>query len=136
MKGVIDSYLFFRDKVIGLIPGFTWQTPSLIVSGLSGTGTRAVSVSASGAFGVAVTPTITERTNSASVGAGAGASVTAACNAGEIVTGGGFRHSSVASTLITTVSAPSGNGWEINLRNTSAGSETATAYALCMTVPI
>lgn len=61
--------------------------------------------------------------------AGGFAFATANCPSGLVPTGGGGRTSST-STFITD-SAPTAAGWEVGVRNTSAGEASAYAYVVC-----
>lgn len=70
------------------------------------------------------------RTNATSVAKGANGSVTANCAAGEQVLGGGGQPDHFGTEM--TSSKPQGNGWLYQAVNNTGGTETITAYAVCL----
>lgn len=75
--------------------------------------------------------TVNVRTDSDSIAAAGGTqTLTANCNAGEKLIGGGHSASSFLTSNVT--SRPFNNGWFVAYRNADANSQTVTAYALCL----
>jgi hypothetical protein len=75
--------------------------------------------------------TIISVTNSVSVATNSNAGVTATCPAGTTVISGGGQPSSWNVPVVSTLR--SGNGWLYQARNTTATTQTLTAYAYCLT---
>jgi hypothetical protein len=66
-----------------------------------------------------------------SVGGHGAGNITAACPAGNAVTGGGFTGKADGS-LWTYLSAQSGNAWSVSAKNSAAGNQSFDAYAVCL----
>ena len=73
---------------------------------------------------------VTVRTNATTVAKGANGSVTANCATGEQVLGGGGQPDHFGTEM--TSSRPQGNGWLYQAVNNTGGTETITAYAVCL----
>jgi len=74
---------------------------------------------------------INVRTTSEAINANGGtATLTANCNAGEILISGGHSASSFLTSNVT--SRPINNSWFVAYRNADANGQTVTAYALCL----
>jgi hypothetical protein len=84
------------------------------------------------------TPATAIRSNTTTVSASGGNGlVTASCNAGEIVTGGGCSWSGSTSDLNTRESYPdSTTSWTCKGNNDHGGDRDLTAYAICLTTPL
>lgn len=69
---------------------------------------------------------------SGSIANGGTGGVTATCNSDEICVGGGHALSTSNATTTVYNSRPSGNGWQVSIRNSTGGSMTVTASAVCL----
>jgi hypothetical protein len=82
--------------------------------------------------GAAAGPSIQQVDATTSIHSGSTGSVTAACPAGTVVTGGGF---SVSNDVLIYTQAMNGNGWTAVAKNNAGVDRTLRVYAECLTYP-
>ncbi|MBN2086021.1 MAG: hypothetical protein JW748_12450 [Anaerolineales bacterium] len=77
-------------------------------------------------------PATQQKSKTVSTPAGGTMSATAVCDAGSVVTGGGF---SVNLGMHVYTQAKNGNGWAVVVKNNTATAQNLTVYAICLTLP-
>jgi hypothetical protein len=82
--------------------------------------------------GAAAGPSIQQVDAVTTIHGGSTGSVTAACPAGTVATGGGFN---VNTDVLVYTQAKNGNGWTAVAKNNSGGDRTLRVYAECLTYP-